>query len=235
MHRFFQAYLRTTDAPAARAFYAAVLGEDAPVTVFPLHEQALARGARPHWLGFLEVDDVERAIAAFTARGATQLGPKWVNAAGLEAATVRDPGGAILALAKPPVSTRDSRTTASAGPRILWYLLHTADVERAKTNYRELFGWEFKEPLVLNPHGTFHPFAWEAGGPAVGSMTDVADRAGVHPHWLFHFRVADLDRAAAAVRAGGGLVLEPVTLPSGDRLAVCDDAQGAAFTLRQRA
>jgi hypothetical protein len=39
----------------------------------PLHEQAIARGARPHWLGFIEVDDVERGAAAFVERGALPL------------------------------------------------------------------------------------------------------------------------------------------------------------------
>ena len=64
-------------------------------------------------------------------------------------------------------------------------------------------------------------------------MADIAGRPGVHPHWLFHFRVAALEPALAAVRAAGGLVLDPLTLPNGARIAVCDDAQGAAFALQE--
>src|SRR4051794_39161194 len=99
--RFVNYHLRTTDIPAARAFYAAVLGKN-HAEIFQLHEQALARGARPHWLGYLDVGEVDAMASAFGARGATPLGPKWVNPQGLEAAVVRDPGGAVVALAKPP-------------------------------------------------------------------------------------------------------------------------------------
>jgi uncharacterized protein len=60
-------------------------------------------------------------------------------------------------------------------------------------------------------------------------MSDL--RAGVHPHWLFHLRVDALDLALDAVKAGGGVVVGPVTLPTGERLAICDDPQGAAFAL----
>src|SRR4051812_43714047 len=97
MAKFFHYVLRTTDVAAARAFYSAVLGTS-DAEIVQLHEQALARGARPHWLGLLEVAEVEVAAAAFATRGAAPLGPKWVDARGLEAAVMRDPGGAVIAL-----------------------------------------------------------------------------------------------------------------------------------------
>lgn len=231
MKRFFDYHLRTSDVAAARAFYASVLG-DGERQVFELHEQAVARGARPHWLGYLDVGEVELAAAAFVARGATPLGPKWVDPEGLEAAVMRDPGGAVVALAKPPPS---GARRAPDHARVVGHLLNTADVERAKTNYRELFGWAFEEPVDLGSLGVFHPFAWEPGGPAVGSMSDVGPRPGVHPHWLFQFRVASLEPALDAVRAGGGVVIGPIVLPGGDRIAICDDPQGAAFALRDGA
>lgn len=232
MKRFFDYHLRTTDVAAARAFYAAVL-ENEDAQIVQLHEQAILRGAPPHWLGCIDVGEVDAAALAFGARGATPLGPKWVNPEGLEAAVVRDPGGAVVALARPAPARATSRTGA-AGPDVVWHLLHTADVERAKANYRDLFGWEFKEPLDLGGDGVFHPFAWQPGGVAVGSMSDIATRPGVHPHWLFHCRVAALEPALDAVRTGGGSIAGSFTTPSGDRIAVCDDPQGAAFALFQR-
>lgn len=66
-----------------------------------------------------------------------------------------------------------------------------------------------------------------------GVFGDTAGRPGVHPHGTFHFRVSALDEAIARVRAGGGLTLDPIELPSGDRIAVCDDPQGAAFALHE--
>ena len=227
MAHFFHYTLRTTDVPAARAFYRAVLGP-AEADIVPLHEQALARGARPHWLGYIDVGGVAAVAAAFAARGATPLGAKWINPQGLEAAVMRDPGGAIVALAKPPPAL------SLAHPEVIWHQLNTADVERAKANYSALTGWALEAPFELPGVGPLHPFAWQPGGPVVGSMSDIAQRPGVHPHWLFHFRVAALEPALAAARAGGGVVLPVLTLPNGDRVAACDDAQGAAFALFER-
>jgi predicted enzyme related to lactoylglutathione lyase len=233
MTRFFRYQLRTTDVDGARAFYAAVLG-DGDANIVRLHEQAIARGAPPHWLGFLDVGEVDPVATAFVARGATPLAPKWRHPEGFEAAVMRDPGGAVVALAKPLARGGGgggaSVSTASVG----WHLLHTADVERAKANYRDLFGWEFKESLDLGGLGVFHPFAWEPGGSPVGSMSDVSTRPGVHPHWLFHVRVPAFEPALDAVRAGGGLVVASIAPPGGDRIAVCDDPQGAAFALIER-
>ncbi|MEO6602476.1 MAG: hypothetical protein ABIQ16_21520, partial [Polyangiaceae bacterium] len=178
---FFQYMLRTNDVAAASAFYAAVLGRT-DAEVVQLHEGAVARGARPHWLGFVEVTDVDAAAAAFAARGATPLGPKWLNPEGLEGAVMRDPGGALVALGKPGPAPR----TVSR-PEVVWHALNTRDVERAKVNYAELFGWDFMEAVDLGEHGVLHPFAWQPGEAAAGSLSDIAQRAAVHAHWLFHF------------------------------------------------
>lgn len=223
-HRF---QLRTRDVGEARAFYATALGRRR-LHVVELHEQAVARGARPHWLGMLEVDDVERALSRFTERGATALSPVWKTPEGLEGATLRDPGGAVVGLAKPPPGSR-----ADDDSDVVGYTLNTSDVERAKANYAALFGWELRAPLDLGELGVVHPFAWRPGLSPAGVMIDLAGRPGVHPHWLFHFRVDALDPAIEAIEAAGGDVLRPVTLPSGERLAIAEDPQGAAFAIRE--
>jgi predicted enzyme related to lactoylglutathione lyase len=231
MARFFHHQLRTTDVPRARAFYTSVLGRDG-AEIFELHEHAIARGARPHWLGHIAVEDVDAAAAAFAARGATPLGPKWLNPQGLEAAVLRDPGGAVVALSRktgaPPPEGADG-----SFPEVTWHELNTMQVERARANYAESFGWDLHGVVDLGVLGVIHPFAWRPGERAAGSMSDVAGRPGVHPHWLFHFRVGALGPALLAVRAGGGSAMAPLLLPNGDRVAVCDDPQGAAFALRE--
>lgn len=221
--RFCRYELRTTDVSAARRFYTDLLGRTCDIIQLP--EQARARGARPHWLGHLGVDDVARAVQAFVERGATQLGPT-LSIDGRDLAIVRDPGGAVVGLATPSSAT---------APDIVWHGLNTDDLPRATAAYCEVFGWRMTERLDLGPHGVFHQFTWNTDGPSVGSFAAIAGRPGVHPHWLFHFRVAELDLALAHVRAAGGLVAGTFTLPDGDVLAVCDDPQGAAFALRQSA
>jgi predicted enzyme related to lactoylglutathione lyase len=219
------ARLRTTECERARDFYAAVLGRDDAVIV-ELRAQALSRGARPHWLGFIDVAELEPTLSAFVARGAQQLGPSLRSVEG-EVAVVRDPGGAVVALA--------AALAPSAGPEVVWYQLNTADVARAKLVYGELFGWHCSEPEVVAAAGVVnHPFAWRAGEVPVGAMADVAGRPSVHPHWLFHFAVAGLDLALEKARALGAVTLPVLTLPGGARVAVCDDPQGAAFALLER-
>lgn len=226
MTQLLRVYLRTLGVEAARAFYTAVLGPR-ELPMFELHEQALARGARPHWLGCLEVEDVDAALEAFVQRGATSLGAKWKNAEGIEAAVVRDPGGAIIALAR-------AHGPSLPAHHVVWTVLSTPDVERAKATYGELLDLIFHAPLDLAGLGQFHPFAWAANTDASGVFGDIGERPGVHPHWLFYFEVPDLEGAIKKVRAEGGQAVGPITLPDGRRVAACDDPQGAAFGLLSR-
>jgi predicted enzyme related to lactoylglutathione lyase len=227
MTKFCRFALRTTDADAARRFYTRILGHDRSV-VWPLHEQALARGAQPHWLGHIGTEDVERTAAAFVERGAARLGPTLSTGDGGQAVVLRDPGGAVVAVATPPPANAEGRID------VVWHVLNTNDVARATANYAELFGWKLTDRIELGRAGSFQQFTWHAGGASVGAMADIAARPGVHPHWLFFFEVDSLEPAIATTRAAGGVVLGPTVLPSGERICVCDDPQGAAFALRER-
>ena len=217
--------LRTTDAEGARAFYARLLGHER-ARIWPLHEQAIARGARPHWLGHLEVEDAERTAAAFVERGAVRFGPTMALRDGGQAVVLRDPGGAVVA-----VSSGLPAATPSA--EVVFHVLNTTDAARAMANYCELFGWEKADRLVVGEGLAIDRFAWRAGGASVGAIADVTGRPGVHPHWLFFFAVPALEPAMALTREAGGLVLPPTVLPDGTRVCVCDDPQGATFALRE--
>ena len=216
--------LRTTDAVAARAFYSAVL-KDLLVPIVPLHEQAIARGARAHWLGQIEVDDVEKSAQAFMALGAQALnpqGPFGTFPDGRRFAVLRDPGGALVGL---------TSTGSTAEPRLVhWHHLHTSDLERVTAAYSTLFGWTF-DGVTPTEHGALNHFGW-SGEADAGAFTDIRGFEGRHAHWLFHFHVSDFDRAVASVRALNGKVVGPFELPRGERVAVCDDPQGAAFAIR---
>ena len=73
-----------------------------------------------------------------------------------------------------------------------------------------------------------------AGSPSVGAIIDITELPGRHPHWLFFFEIDALEPAIAAMQTAGGLVLDPIALPSGERVCVCDDPEGAAFGLLER-
>jgi predicted enzyme related to lactoylglutathione lyase len=223
--------LRTLDVDAARAFYGEVLGldfeaspEESGIEAWPLHEQARARGAVPHWLGQLTAAGLEATIGRLLELGAERLGPTVKGRDGIAFATLRDPTGAL-------VGVRES-TPPPRHPPVAWHHLHTRDLERAWTIYSELFGWHPTDTTeVADVEGDVRSFAWDRSGRSVGSVANTARWQGVHVHWLFYFPVADLHASLALVRAKGGRTLAGVTLPDGTRLAACDDPQGAAFGL----
>ncbi|MCI0574372.1 MAG: VOC family protein [Myxococcaceae bacterium] len=236
--------LRTTVPVAARAFYAEVagwqveqsgessifrLGKDPVGRLVELPERARARGAPAHWLGHVCVDDVDASVQRMVALGGQQLGPVQQAVDGGRVAVIRDPQGAVLALS--------SRRDVWSRGGVAWHELHTTDREQAWSTYAELFGWKATETLSLGPEvGPYQMFSWAGAERSVGAMASTARAPHVHTHWLFYLTVADLDGALAKLRALGGRVLNgPMQVRGGDRVAQCEDPQGAAFALHQDA
>jgi predicted enzyme related to lactoylglutathione lyase len=228
--------LRTTNSSAARAFYADALGlvlpngmtEGSVLEAWPLHERALEQGAPAHWLGQLAVSDVDAAVKQLVGLGGQVLGPTVQAQDGAMFATLRDPFGSVIGVCARKPSANESP--------VVWHQLHTRDADGAWSVYSELFGWAAKQTFEFpNLEGGYRTFAWNEAGAPVGALGNTARWPGVHMHWLFFLPVADVDKAAASVKAHGGTAMEPVVLPSGMRIAACEDPQGAAFGLAQRA
>jgi predicted enzyme related to lactoylglutathione lyase len=242
--RFERYELRTTDLNAARAFYTDVFGLQfwrAELSIVALPERAAAQGAPAHWLGHIGVRDVERTVGEMVALGGQQLGPMHRRGDGSPAAVLRDPFGAVLAISDIAPALRgraisiSDQTSAVHGDAVAWHLSCTRDHERAFAAYAALFGWSATELLDRGELGWHQHFAWDESRRTVGSMSDGARLPHVHPQWLFFFPVDDIAAAVARVRAHGGLVVDTMQTASGDLVAPCDDAQGAAFGLYQHA
>jgi predicted enzyme related to lactoylglutathione lyase len=231
--------LRTTDVAAAGEFYGAVLGletrssasgltllkEGAPVAeISILPERARLRGAPSHWVGYIGVADVEQAARRIAEHGAERL-PVPPAAEGSALAILRHSHGALVGLRSP-----------ARPPARRAVLLHVAIVpDHAATFslYSELFGWTpAAGPSFSADAGPSQSFAWDASGEAAGVVLSNAGSPHIHAQWLYHFSVPNLERALEGVRARGGVVAdESRALPGGARIAVCEDAQGAAFAL----
>jgi predicted enzyme related to lactoylglutathione lyase len=231
---FCRYHLRTTDPDAARSFYVDAVGLDftedgSLLAVWPLHEQARARGAPAHWLGHIDVTDVATTVQQLLADGSQLLGPPLLRGDDGEAfAVLRDPCEAVVAI----------RETSRHGGRepVAWHQLHTRDLDRSWALYSELFGWVRAGTVEVGQlEGGHRTFRWNGARKDVGSIANTARLPGVHPHWLFYFPVADLGSTLAKVTLCGGRALTPVVLPNGDRIVACEDPQGAAFGLIQRA
>jgi predicted enzyme related to lactoylglutathione lyase len=119
---------------------------------------------------------------------------------GTQAAVLRDPGEAMVAVASPATHARSSE--------VVYYQLHSTDVTRVAEVYSKLFGWKFLDYVDLGMFGKHRAFAWQDNQDtesSVGSLVDTTQLRGVHPHWLFYFRVAALETALNKVRAAGGV------------------------------
>jgi predicted enzyme related to lactoylglutathione lyase len=127
--------------------------------------------------------------------------------------------------------------------------LNTRDVERAKTFYGSVFGWETlrleggAEMWALPGYGDYlerdnpdlRKQVAEAGGPAgfedvVASINPIAeDQPDVPAHWSVTFAVDDADATAEkATELGGKVAVPPFDAPW-VRMTVLTDPQGATF------
>ena len=237
--------LLTTDAVVAKAFYEGVLGwtiapgSQPPIHyghiarpdgreiggVLPLTAEMIAQGARPSWIGYIGVEDLDATLAALAARGGAVVMPRMDIDEG-SFALVTDPHGAPFYLMAPRPTGQDGPSVAFSPTAIGscgWNELHAGNVAADLAFYRGLFGWD------LPDSGAYQVLARD--GVAFGGIVARAPQTPV-PGWAFSFRVADIDAAAAAIAAQGGTVLRaPAPVPGEDWALTARDPLGAVFSL----
>jgi predicted enzyme related to lactoylglutathione lyase len=240
--------LMTTDTKAAETFYRDVIGwgaqdsgmpgmsytilsaGDAPIGgLMAVPKESRDAGARPGWMGYVAVDDVDKSAAQAKKDGGTvHRAPDDIPGVG-RFAIIADPGGAMLCLFKemtapqapPPVPG----TPGTAG----WRELYAADLKAAFAFYAKLFGWTKAEHHDMGPMGVYQMFA--TGDETVGGMMAKPPQVPA-PCWLYYFNVDAADAAAGRVQKGGGQILNgPMEVPGGSWIVQCRDPQGAVFCL----
>jgi predicted enzyme related to lactoylglutathione lyase len=245
--RFAWYELTTTDVQSARSFYTKVIGWDVldasapgrPYMLFTagpalvgglllLTRQARETGARPGWIGYVEVDDVD-AIA----ERARQLGGV-VHVEPTDVADISrfcifaDPQTARLAALKWRRPVQGQSPALGARGHVCWHELLAAKEDEALDFYADLFGWR-RTQSDKPEFDTYQMFC--ASGQTIGGVIakpPVIDT----PFWLYYFLVGDVDAAARRVNAAGGRILRgPVELSGGSWIVQCADPQGAVFAL----
>ncbi|MFY9834998.1 MAG: VOC family protein, partial [Xanthobacteraceae bacterium] len=192
-----------------------------------LPEEASQMGVRPHWIGYVSVDDVDAAAERFKQLGGTVHVPPTDIPNVSRFSVVADSQTAILVLVKWRDSGHQQSAAIDKPGHVSWHELLAADHEKALVFYRDVFGWRTAE-AGAGPQGTYQLFS--AGGQTIGGVFDKPP-AAPSAFWLYYFNVADVDAAAQRVRSAGGQVLEgPTDIPNG-RVARCTDPQGAVFAL----
>ncbi|MDH3225940.1 MAG: VOC family protein [Thermoleophilia bacterium] len=228
--------LSAADLDAARAFYSRVFGwkyRDEAAGEGSVHSVAQVDGkavaglwaagdSPPGWNTYVTVQEVDGAVSAALAAGAsTALEPVDAEADGRMARIV-DAVGAQVSLWEP--RKRAGAELVSEPGGFIWTELLCGDCARAAEFYGSLFGWEAE--AMPAPDGSEAMLFAGREGP-VASVRD--PKSSLPPTWLVYFACEDADACAAAVAdAGGAIAIEPIDAPFG-RMGAAVDVNGAAF------
>jgi predicted enzyme related to lactoylglutathione lyase len=245
--RFAWYELITTDVEAAKAFYTEVMDWGAwdasvpgrPYTLFTagkasvgglmdLPEDARKMGARPGWVGYVGVNDVDATADRIKRLGGTVHVPPTDVPNISRFSVFADPQTARLALFMWLKPGPEQPAEPGALGRVGWHELLATDWQTALAFYGEVFGWQ-KADSDIGEMGTYQLFS--AGGQTIGGMVTKPPTMPA-PFWLYYFNISDIDAAAQRVKAGGGQILDgPLEVPGGSWIVQCTDPQGAIFAL----
>jgi len=243
----------TTDPAGATAFYGAVVpgwtigqpigGEQdyriigrsdggSAGGVLALADDMLQHGARPIWMGYIGVDDVDGTANQIEAKGGKLLMPAFDIPQG-RIAMVTDPQGNPFYIMKPipPAGQEDKQSdvfSPDQAERVSWNELSTADPVAARNFYGDLFGWTSDDFMPMGELGEYRFF--DHGSLRIGAVNGLMPDG--HPGWRYYIRVPSISKAVEAVKGAGGTIsLEPMEVPGGDFILIGKDPQGAEFAL----
>jgi predicted enzyme related to lactoylglutathione lyase len=238
--------LMTTDTAGAAAFYGSVVGWErddafAPYLIvkagahgvggiMTVPEDAAKMGARPCWLGYIFVDDVDAMAARIAEAGGSVKRPGTDIPNVGRFAVVADPQGAVFIVFKDAGGMERPPVPAGTPGHGGWHELHADDLDSAFAFYAGLFGWTKSTAVEMGPMGIYQLFA--QSGVDVGGMLKRMPAGPPMPVWLYYFNVDDINAAAARVaEAGGKVVNGPHAVPGGSWILHGLDPQGAMFAL----
>ncbi len=248
--RFVWHELMTTDVEAAQSFYRDVIGWEtskfegnADYTLWmsgqtpigglmKLPAEAARMGAPPNWMAYVEVPDVDATVEQAKKLGATAVVPPTSIEKVGRFAVLRDPDGAVIAVitsAQPPAPETDP-----APLEFSWHELVVDDLPAAINFYEQLFGWEKKSEFDMGEMGIYHMFGRDRF--TYGGM--MKRPQGVPANYWLHYTLVPDSADAAVERAkkrGANVMMGPMEVPGGDRVAIMTDPQGAAFAVHSKA
>ena len=247
--------LMTPDPAASKKFYDAVvgwsIGENSVAPgieyrmigrsdggnaggVLTLTDEMREGGARPIWLGYLHTSDVDAKVEAIKADGGKVMMEPWDQPGVGRLAMVTGPEGAPFYLMDPIPPEGDPNAKSDVfsvdqPQRVRWNELWSSDPEGSVGFYKSRFGWAQEGEMDMGEMGKYR-FVQHDGvniGAVMRTMPDMPQSM-----WNFYVGVDDIDRAAEAVRSGGGQVVNgPMEIPGGEYALNGADPQGALFGL----
>ncbi len=240
--------LITPDPDAAKAFYDAVVGWNIEAQpsgemdyrmigaadgqaggVMRLTDEMQSHGARPAWLGYVGVDDVDQSVAAIEKAGGKALMPAFDIPNVGRIALVADPQGAPFYVMRGATDQASTAFSVDHAQHVRWNELSTTDPDAAIAFYGERFGWRQEGEMDMGEMGKYRFL--HQNGVAIGAVMPKMPEMPVSL-WTYYIGVDDIDRAASAIEAGGGKILNgPMEIPGGEFALNALDPQGASFGL----
>jgi predicted enzyme related to lactoylglutathione lyase len=243
--------LLTRDAKAAKAFYDDVIGWDIDAEAPPggmdyrminasdgqvggvmqLNADMLAGGAKPVWLGYFGVDDVDASVAAIVAAGGSVHLPAFDIPGIGRLAMVADPQGIPFYVMRGASSESSTAYQRRGLQHVSWNELMTTDDAAALAFYEKVLNIT---KVGSMPMGEMGEYSFIANGDSAGEPIGAMMRAqpGTPAGWGFYFRVPEINAAKARVEAGGGAVHSgPMEVPGGEWVLNATDPEGTAFGL----
>ncbi|MEC5191427.1 MULTISPECIES: VOC family protein [unclassified Arthrobacter] len=215
--------------PDGRSYAQAYLGGDLVTVIAPQNPQQQSAGAPGQWNVYLASADArDLAAAVVDAGGALEFGPEPVGDSGVMIFFAPPGGGSTGAWQ----AGSHFGTARSGEPGSLaWAELLTPEPQPAVAFFQEVFGHEVTE------------YPQDDGGRYSTLMVDGAEVAGVaavpaeaqgalSPGWQVYFGAASVgDAVAAAVAAGGVVLIEPDEVDEAGAIATLADPQGGVFSV----
>jgi predicted enzyme related to lactoylglutathione lyase len=236
---FSWAELATSDADAAKTFYASVFGweyRDNPIPDGSVYSMALRDGKEvaalftetsqpPHWNCYVTVQSVEQAAARAAELGATVAAEPFDVMDVGRMAVIIDPVGAALCLWE--AGSHIGASLVNTPGSMTWNDLITPDPAASAKFYGDLFGWTTEEMQGGQGYRVI-----SNGGRTNGGLMPLSPAMGsTPPNWMPYFGHEDVERLVREVEGLGGQVYNgPMQLPQGT-IAVLGDPQGAAFSV----
>ncbi|WP_309661380.1 VOC family protein [Sphingomonas sp.] len=246
--------LLTPDPVAAKTFYDAVVGwniEPQPSGemdyrmigradggnaggVMRLTDEMRSHGARPVWLGYVGVDDVDQSVAAIEKDGGKALMAAFDIPNVGRIALVTDPQGAPFYVMQPTPPAGDGNKVSDVfsvdqPQRVRWNELATPEPDGAIDFYRKQFGWSQDGDMDMGEMGKYRFI--QDRGTNIGAVMTKPPQLPVS-QWTYYIGVDDIGRAAEAIKSGGGQILNgPMEIPGGEFSLNALDPHGASFGL----
>jgi uncharacterized protein len=216
--------------PAGDMDYRMISAPDGHVGgVLRLTDEMRQHGARPVWLAYFGVDDVDATVAKIIAAGGRVLMPAWNIPDVGRIAMVTDPQGIPFYVMRGASGATSSAFGRMTMGHISWNELRTPDQAGALAFYGSIFGIVKSGAMPMGEMGDYTFL--QHGDVGIGAMMTNPPGGGP-PGWGFYFRVPEIESAKNRISRRGGTVTQgPMEVPGGEMVLNAVDPFGAAFGL----